>query len=387
MLVIAVSIAAPAGASADPELTATSVVIVGRSAAGERWTTAPTEALLANEPLLAVVVIAREGKRRVYVADDDVAPLTVDGRKVADKDRRSWDALGDTEVQWSTVEPNAWREDGVEAPNGATSRYHSNVSTERGSFGTWLGYDEITYFETVVRAWSSKPAHHQRKATARPSRKHDDVFGGLGTMRYRVEVRFDDATILATPGADATDRAGISASVHRVSIRRDNTYVGHVTAYFLVPEVFGSAGSGADHQTERFTGADCADVLTGAKRRAGAKSVWHTNVAGLTAYAKVVAKPVDIDDYGMPATDITGVKEGDLIRINYGGDLANHTPRSWDHVGVLYEDRSDPDGPDAGAADGKLDGFDLVVHMGHPMLEIEPLAGQAPATIDVLRWR
>ena len=36
---------------------------------------------------------------------------------------------------------------------------------------------------------------------------------------------------------------------------------------------------------------------------------------------------------------------------------------------------------------GQLDGFDLVIHMGHPRLVIEPLARQAPATIDVLRWR
>ncbi len=34
-----------------------------------------------------------------------------------------------------------------------------------------------------------------------------------------------------------------------------------------------------------------------------------------------------------------------------------------------------------------LDGFDLVIHMGHPRLVVEPLARQSPATVDVLRWR
>ena len=29
----------------------------------------------------------------------------------------------------------------------------------------------------------------------------------------------------------------------------------------------------------------------------------------------------------------------------------------------------------------------LVIHMGHPRLVIEPFARQAPATVDVLRWR
>ena len=65
---------------------------------------------------------------------------------------------------------------------------------------------------------------------------------------------------------------------------------------------------------------------------------------------------------------------GDLIRIDYGGALAHHTPRDWDHVAALWEDRSDPDGPFHGGPDGQLDGFDLVIHMGHPRLVIEPLA-------------
>ena len=96
---------------------------------------------------------------------------------------------------------------------------------------------------------------------------------------------------------------------------------------------------------------------------------------------------VALDDGGLPARPIAGVVHGDLIRIDYGGSLTGHTPRSWDHVAALWEDRSDPAGPARGAADGRLDGFDLVIHMGHLRLVIEPLAAQAPATVDVLRWR
>ena len=76
-----------------------------------------------------------------------------------------------------------------------------------------------------------------------------------------------------------------------------------------------------------------------------------------------------------------------LFRSDYGGALRHHTPRGWDHVAALWQDRSDPDGPFHGGPDGQLDGFDLVIHMGHPRLVIEPLARQAPATVDVLRWR
>ncbi len=174
--------------------------------------------------------------------------------------------------------------------------------------------------------------------------------------------------------------------MHRVSIRRGDDFLGWLTGYMLVPEVFGSAGTGRAHQTDRFTGADCADVMVGALRRSGRMDREYTNVAGLPEYAQQIAAPVALDDHGVPAHEITGVAPGDLIRIDYAGELAHHTPRDWDHVAALWEDRSDPAGPQHGGPDGKLDGFDLVIHMGHPRLVIEPLAAEAPATIDVLRW-
>ena len=205
-------------------------------------------------------------------------------------------------------------------------------------------------------------------------------------MRHRVEVRLPGGRVLGTPGAAAVDQFGILPSVFRVSLRRDDTFLGHVTAHFLVPEVFGSAGPGANHQTERFTGADCADVLTGALRRMGHDRVWHTHVAGLTKYARLVAGPVQLDEKGAPPAPITGVQVGDVIRIRYGAAGDWLTRRGWDHVAVLYEDRSDPAGPQRGGPDGRLDGFDVVVHMGHPRLEVEPLERQSPARIDVLRW-
>jgi len=170
-------------------------------------------------------------------------------------------------------------------------------------------------------------------------------------------------------------------------IRSGDDFLGWLTGYLLVPEVFGSAGGGRNHQTERFTGADCADVMVGAIRRAGRTDLDYTNVAGLPAFTTQIATSTTLDAHGMPAAPITGIARGDLIRIDYGGELAHHTPRDWDHVVALWEDRSDPNGPDHGRPDGKLDGFDLVIHMGHPRLVIEPLASQAPATVDVLRWR
>lgn len=349
---------------------ADNAVVVGRVGDGP-WTDAPTEARIDQKAELAVVVV----HGRTAYAPSDIDKVRLAGRAVATKPFPAG-----TEARWSLVEPHGFR--ATRATNGATSDFYSNVSTEPRTFGKWLGFDHIDYFETVVRPWS---AALEIPAAIVATEKDAVQLPGLGTVRYKVEVR---GPIAATsPGAEAADTYGIKPSVHRVSIRRGDDFLGWLAAYMLVPEVFGSAGGGLLHQTERFTGADCADVMVGALRRTGRRELEYTNVAGLPGYAVVVAKPTELDEHGVPARPIEGVRPGDLIRIDYGGELRHHTPRDWDHVAALWEDRSDPNGPFHGGPDGKLDGFDLVIHMGHPRLVIEPLARQAPATVDVLRWR
>ncbi len=337
------------------------VVVVGRVDGGA-WTDAATEARKDQPAELAAVVIGHRGKTRVIRAP--VTPVVLAGHATPAE------PLGTATIRWSIVEPHGFRTS--RAQNGATSEFYSNVSTEPKRFGKWLGYDHIDYFEHALPATTARiPAEiHAEEATS-----------DLGTLFYKVEV---DG--LASPGAEATDTFGLLRSVHRVSIRAGDDFLGQLSGYLLVPEVFGSAGPGLDHQTERFTGADCADVMVGAARRMG-KHLEYTNVEGLTTYARTIAKPVDLDERGVPAHPIEHVKPGDLIRIDFGGALRGATPRGWDHVVALWEDRSDPNGPEHGGPDGKLDGFDLVIHMGHPRLIIEPLASHAPATIDVLRWR
>ena len=354
----------PGVARAAPDFVAERVVVVGRVADGP-WTDAATEAR-ADQPVeLAAIVVGHRGKQRAIRAPDGVDKVTLAGRATATE------PLGSAAISWAIVEPHGFRTG--RAPNGATSEFYANVSTEPHHFGKWLGYDRIDYFERALPAMTTRLPVAIRASEA-PS-------DGLGTLFYKATV---DG--LASPGAEATDTYGLARTVHRVSIRRGDDFLGQLTGYLLVPEVFGSAGPGRDHQTERFTGADCADVMVGAARRMG-KRLEYTNVEGLTAYARTIVKSTDLDDHGAPARPIAGVQPGDLIRIDYGGALRGATPRSWDHVAALWEDRSDPAGPAHGGPDGKLDGFDLVIHMGHPRLVIEPLANQAPATIDVLRWR
>lgn len=360
-------------ATAGPTVVPERAVIVGRVGDGA-WTDRATEARIDQPAELAVVVIARRGKQQIALAPSGIKRVIVRGKPWATQE------LAGARVQWSTVEPHGFRT--KPAANGVTSEFYSNVSMDPKSFGRWAGFDTIEYFERVVSAWGQTTSI---AATVTSGEANAQQVPGLGTIRYKVEVELDGKQ-LATPGAEAVDTLGLLPTVHRVSIRRGDDFLGYLSEYLLVPEVFGSAGGGSTHQTDRFNGADCADVMVGAARRMG-RAVPYTNVAGLPTYAKPVAGLVELDDAGMPDREISGVRAGDLIRIDYGGSLRGHTPRAFDHVAALWEDRSDPSGPLKGAADGRLDGFDLVIHMGHPRLKIEPLSEQSPATIDVLRWR
>lgn len=375
---------AASAATAEP-LTIERVIVVGRAAPGGTWTDAPTEARAGDGAELAVVAVARDGRRRVVLADPAVTPLRIEGRRVPDRERRTFDELGPVEARWSLVEPHGFRVG--PAANGATAPYYTNVSTTADDFGRWLGYDTIDYFEKVRGTWAAGVDARRQPALVVATELGAMQVEGVGTVRYKAELRLASGETFGSPGAEAVDRFGLLPSVHRVSIRAGDDFVGWLGAYLLVPEVFGSAGGGPNHQTERFTGADCADVMVGALRRMGRTDVRYTNVAGLVRHTRVVAEPTVIDERGRAAQPITGVQRGDLIRIDYGGANAGSTPRAWDHVAALWEDRSDPSGPHRGAADGQLDGFDVVAHMGHPRVKIEPLGDQMPATVDVLRWR
>lgn len=361
-------------AAAAPPLVPERAVVVGR--VGDRpWTDAPTEARLDQKAELAAIVIARRGGHRVVLAPPGLVALRIDGHAIAARDV---EPLAGAHFAWQAIEPHGFRT--TPAKNGAGSDFYSNVSTDPPTFGHWLGYDHIDYF--------ARPLQGDRAILpAKIEGAEGMQLPGLGTLHFAVTIALADGTRLASPGLEATDTYGILPSVHRVSIRAADDFLGWLTGYLLVPEVFGSAGPGRNHQTERFDGADCADVMVGAARKAGRTDLAYTNVEGLTAYTTRVAPPTELDDHGVPAHPIAGVERGDLIRIDYGGELRHHTPRGWDHVAALWEDRSDPAGPAHGGPDGKLDGWDLVIHMGHPRLVIEPLSAQAPATIDVLRWK
>src|SRR6185369_1563362 len=138
----------PATATAAPEFIAERVTVAGHVDDGA-WCDAATEARVDQKAELAVIVLGHRGKRRAVLAPAGITKVTLGGQTIATE------ALGEVRVQWSTVEPHGFRTS--KAQNGATSEFYSNVSTEPKTFGRWLGFDQIDYFERVVAPWGAQP--------------------------------------------------------------------------------------------------------------------------------------------------------------------------------------------------------------------------------------
>tara|TARA_Y100000294_G_scaffold76363_1_gene71985 strand:- start:214 stop:816 length:603 start_codon:yes stop_codon:yes gene_type:complete len=92
-------------------------------------------------------------------------------------------------------------------------------------------------------------------------------------MRYKVVVNCGNGT-LSTQGAESYGKTGINANVHRVSVRGNTgiPIVDWAYSFMNQPYIWGSAtptGKDMDHQSDRYIGADCADLVVAAARKAG----------------------------------------------------------------------------------------------------------------------
>jgi hypothetical protein len=202
-------------------------------------------------------------------------------------------------------------------------------------------------------------------------------------MRLAATLDVDGET-RATFGREDAPDGQISARVFRYSFRSGDGFLGWLTSWFNVPYLFGSAGKGASAQAERYVGADCADVLVGALRRAGRRELEYTSVAGLVDKLDKVAPVAEVKP-GAPPTALRfgrDVRPGDLIALDYVGD-DGQLPRDWDHIVVVVEDR----GP-GGKPDGVLGADDLVADSGDGRaLKFDALSDQGHVRVQVLRAR
>jgi len=269
----------------------------------------------------------------------------------------------------------------TDPPNPGNPAY-SNAILFGKKHGSWLGFDTIEYHETDIPGASESALTVSR---VRPTNDKVNVHGGLGTMRYRVRARIG-AQELGSHGAAEVSRQGISTRVMRVTFRSGDSLAGHLRGYFNVPNVFGSAGgSGKRHQAARYQGADCADVLIGAAREAGAR-VPYTSVAGLRAHTVKLTPRLLLRRDGLYSEDgLTRqtlrfneeLSSGDLMLIDYKG--FDGSPRSWDHIAMIDRDR--------GKA-GVFDPDDPVLHMGYLYgLTEAPAHTEGPAYVQFRRLK
>jgi hypothetical protein len=347
---------------------------------------------------------------RLYLAVRDRGRVFSDAPRSRRRNRhqarryRPLSDLGRYRLRWFQVEPRPHHVD-TQPPNAGNPAY-SNATLFGRNHGKWLGFDTIEYHEVELSAFRQKGVLIIKRT--HPSHARVNVNGGLGTMRYKAQLtlldRLDPKTgqplVLSTPGAERTTRQGISRQVFRVTFRSSNHFVGFLRGFFNVPNVFGSAGGTRFHQTELYQGADCADVIVGAMRAAGAR-VPYTSAAGLKRYARAVTPKLLLTKNGLfdPTTKTPvnvqflaangsrshsrkhprrrglAVKSGDLMLIDYVG--FNASPRSWDHVAVVDRDLGKK---------GRFDPRDPVLHMGYLYgLTEEAASGEAPAVVQFLR--
>ena len=240
----------------------------------------------------------------------DAPSLVIGGKKVTPEPLPQ-----NAKVTWKRIEP--------------TTANMSNTSS--GEFR----FELIDYKTTTIDS-----AAHWITADVRPTLT-TDYGDGVGTMRYQVIV--DD---VASPGIDARrgrGAGGLTDNVMRVSIRRDDTFLGFLTEMYGQPYIWASAGTtDRNHQSEHLEGSDCADFLVYGARRMG-KKLAYTWTGALPQVSKLLAAGT------RGADGIYRGKDGKMLPFTKIGDLVLF-PR---HVGVLAQDRGQA---------GVLDDQDLMMH-------------------------
>ena len=292
------------------------------------------------------------------------------------------------QVVWRRVEPKPTHTR-TKPPN-PNANVYSNAVIFGPHHGRWLGYDQLEYFATPVAGANGLQLTVQDATpTEAPVPPRGVADKGLGTMRLAATVQQGTA-IYGTPGEDDAPKGQIDDQVFRYSFRSGDGFIGWLTSFFNVPYLFGSAGEGVHNQAERYIGADCADVLVAALRRAGLRRLQYTNVGGLIdaigrSAGPTLVRPCPPASPSCPSVSDpplhygVEVRPGDILAVDYVG--AGELPRAWDHIVVLVEDR----GP-GGVPDGILGPDDLVVDSGDAQgLKFAPLAEQGQVRVLAAR--
>ena len=241
--------------------------------------------------------------------------------------------------------------------------------------GPTFHYEVIEYATTPIAIAKADVPAGAIVADVRPTLTPDHG-DGVGTMRFQ---------LVATQGAGSTARTiasagpearrgrasgGLTDAVTRVTIRKDDTYLGYLTEMFNQPYIWASAGPTATaHQSEHLEGSDCADFVVYGARRMGADIpyMWTGGLPGVTRLLGAGTRNAD---------GVYRDAKGAPVPYTVAGDMVLF-PR---HVGVLVEDRG---------TIGVLDDQDLMMHTLFDSPKTEPIAdsGYADRPLEVRRFK
>jgi len=318
LVVLALSLGSPVQANPKIELDSAWIAV---QAEGSVPSDKEVRVVLGTDVTLFLVVEARvDGKKRWFT---DAPRLRKRGRRIRGRWIQAWpDDYPPIHIQWKTVEPSLSL--GIYDNTGTFgTEPHAPKHPTHPSRWHWC---PITYKEhslTLGSGWT-------HPANARPH-ESPDRYSGLGTMRYGASIRMGEQRV-NTPGRDNRTRAGIHESVATVRFRKDNSFVGYMTELMNVPYVYGSAspsGKDRDHQSEKATGADCADLIVYGWRRGG-KRLKYTWSQGLKSYTKKMKNVSYMTDGSYRTEGGNLIEFGDAIR---AGDIL-----LWGrHVAIVVE--------------------------------------------------
>ncbi|MGE0402235.1 MAG: hypothetical protein AB7T06_36370 [Kofleriaceae bacterium] len=258
-------------------------------------------------------------------------------------------------LAWSKVEPTS-----------------NNISN---GDGPTFHYEVIEYATTPIAIAASDVPAGAIVADVRPTLTPDHG-NGVGTMRYQLvatQGSGGSARTIASPGIEARrGRAsgGLTDAVMRVTIRKDDTYLGYLTEMFNQPYIWASAGPTAkQHQSEHLEGSDCADFIVYGARRMGADIpyMWTGGLPGITKLLGGGTRSADGIYRDAKGTPVPYTVAGDMVLF----------PR---HVGALVEDRG---------TIGVLDDQDLIMHTLFDSPKTVPIAdsGYADRPLEVRRFK
>jgi hypothetical protein len=293
--------------------------------------------------LYALVSVASGGAKRWY---SDAPAVRLEGKTLT---LAPLSAMPQAALRWYRVEPAV----------------ASMSNTESGSFR----FEPIAYQRTAIDGAAGKGSI---LADVRPTLTPDHG-GGVGTMRYAIELS-RGGKVVASPGAEARrgrGSGGLRDTVHRISVRRDDTYLGYLTEMYGQPYIWASAGTTPrTHQSERLEGSDCADLIIYGARRMG-KALDYTWSGGLPSVTKLLSPRGE-----RGADGIYRDAAGKPLPFPAIGDIILF-PR---HVGALFADRGTP---------GILDDQDLMIHtlFDSPKEQAIADSGYAQTTVELRRWR